>query len=347
MYTDTFFTNKTSARGNTCAQLFVTAEGFVAGKPMKSKGDAYEVLNFICREYRIPKMLVSDNAHEETLGYWGRVAKQTLLRQRMTKAYSVWQNRCETEIREFRKHFQRIMFLNRCPEAFWDFDFEYIIKVRQFLIRKTSDDRPPIETVTGESCDTSEFMEFDFYQFIKYRDAKHVDDPIKLGRWLGVAHDMSSALTYWVLKSNGQIIARSTVRPLLPEEWKIEQEIQLQKDFDDVIKSRYGDYDPELLHVFDNEDMIQPRHGEHGEHIGDLNIGSGDGDNATNDAIVDNVVRGPDPFNNAEVYLPHSDRNETAKVIGRKRNADANYIGRAHTNPILDSRIFTVRFSNG
>jgi hypothetical protein len=35
MYTNTFFKDKTSARGNTCAQLFVTAEGFVAGRPMK------------------------------------------------------------------------------------------------------------------------------------------------------------------------------------------------------------------------------------------------------------------------------------------------------------------------
>jgi hypothetical protein len=37
MYTDTFFKDKTSARGNTCAQIFVTSEVFVAGKPMKSK----------------------------------------------------------------------------------------------------------------------------------------------------------------------------------------------------------------------------------------------------------------------------------------------------------------------
>jgi hypothetical protein len=32
MYTDTFFKEKILARGNTCAQLFVTSEGFVAGK---------------------------------------------------------------------------------------------------------------------------------------------------------------------------------------------------------------------------------------------------------------------------------------------------------------------------
>jgi hypothetical protein len=118
MYTNAFFKNKVSARGNTCAQLFVTAEGFVAGKTMKSKAHAYKVLEYVCREYGVPRMLVSDNAKEESLGDWGRVAKQSLLIQRMTDAYSGWQNWCDTEIREFQKHFQRILFLNKCPEAF-------------------------------------------------------------------------------------------------------------------------------------------------------------------------------------------------------------------------------------
>jgi hypothetical protein len=49
MYTDTFFKDKVSARGSTCAQLFVTSEGFVAGKPMKSKAETHEVLEFVCR----------------------------------------------------------------------------------------------------------------------------------------------------------------------------------------------------------------------------------------------------------------------------------------------------------
>jgi hypothetical protein len=67
MYTDTFFKDKVSARGNSCAQLFVTSERFVAGKPMKSMSDAYEVLEFICRRYGVPKVLVSDRAKEENL----------------------------------------------------------------------------------------------------------------------------------------------------------------------------------------------------------------------------------------------------------------------------------------
>jgi hypothetical protein len=33
-----------------------------------------------------------------------------------------------------------------------------------------------------------------------------------------------------------------------------------------------------------------------------------------------------------------------AKVIGRKHNADGNFIGRAHKNPLLDSRVYEIEF---
>jgi hypothetical protein len=58
-----------------------------------------------------------------------------------------------------------------------------------------------MEVVIGETPNISEFMDFDFYQFTKYCDAtSDIDDPIQLGRWLGIAHEVRTAMTYWVLK---------------------------------------------------------------------------------------------------------------------------------------------------
>jgi hypothetical protein len=65
------------------------------------------------------------------------------------------------------------------------------------------------------------------------------------------------------------------------------------------------------------------------------------------DVELYNTVPGPDSFQNAELFLPHGDRTEIAKVLGRKRNSDGNYIGRKHSNPILDTRIFVVEFPDG
>jgi Reverse transcriptase (RNA-dependent DNA polymerase) len=359
MYTDTLFKEKTSARGNTCVQLFVTAEGFVAGQPIKGKGDAFEVLEYMCREYGIPRLLVSDNAKEETLGNWGRIIKQNLIKQRTTEPYSSWQNRCEGEIREVRKHYTRIMALHQCPDAFWDFAMEYVIKLRQFIVRKAANDRPPLETVTGETPDTSEYMDFDFYSWVKYRDAhESKDSPIHLGRWLGVAHEVGTALTYWILKSNGQIICRSTVRPLLPDEISNEGEQALRVIFNQHITAKFGDFDHNLINLYDNDDMEDPifpdlpvneASAPPGENLNGTGVGDTPNVNTGDINIIQNndQVRGPDLFQDAEIILPHGDRNEIAKVIGRKRNQDGNYIGRAHKNPKLDSRIFTVRFADG
>lgn len=164
--------------------------------------------------------------------------------------------------------------------------------------------------------------------------------------------DVGSALTYWILKQNGQIIARSTVRPLLPDEEKSETEKQLRLTFTQSITDIYGEYDHEQIEVFDLDDIEEPaldinNNGDGDAHTSDRNHDHDNAlDNFNDNEITDNV-RGPDLFHNAQIYLPHGERNEIATVVGRKRNADGNYIGRAHNNPILDSRIFTVRFPDG
>ena len=61
----------------------------------------------------------------------------------------------------------------------------------------------------------------------------------------------------------------------------------------------------------------------------------------------DDTVSEPGGFlENVTAMLPHSDRVEIVKIIGRKRSADENFVGGAHKNVILDSRVF-VRFLDG
>jgi hypothetical protein len=62
---------------------------------------------------------------------------------------------------------------------------------------------------------------------------------------------------------------------------------------------------------------------------------------------ANDVTAGPDSLVGAEIFLPHGDRNEIARVMGRKQNNDGLFIGRAHRNPFLDSRVFTVEFPDG
>ena len=61
-----------------------------------------------------------------------------------------------------------------------------------------------------------------------------------------------------------------------------------------------------------------------------------------NDAGYDNYI-------NMEVALPHGSDGEPriARVIKRSRGEDGLPIGTAHNNPLLDTRVYTVRFQDG
>ena len=347
MYTDTMFSEVKSSRGNTCAQMFVTAEGLPTGEPLKTKADAYLALEGFCRNVGVPKTLVSDMAKEEMHGLWEKVRRTNLIDQRYTEPYSGWQNRCEDEIREFKRHQQRIMSLHKCPEVFWDFAWEYTRDIRQFLVREASGGRSPTEVITGDTGDTSEYMDFDFCQWIMYRDVKSFPaSPRKLGRWLGIAHKVGSPLTYWVLTDNMQIIARSTVQPLLDEDWKNEETTKERADFDERVSKRFGAYNPD-----DPLDIDYSANDQMEEPIFKDTLGPDDEgvqlDQVKGFDAADDAVHGPDPLTNAEIFMPHGEGTAIAKVLGRKRNADGNYVGRKHSNPILDSRVFTIRFEDG
>ena len=117
---------------------------------------------------------------------------------------------------------------HKCPDAFWCFVWSYNRDIRRFLCKNSSDSRPPIESIRGGYAhDISEYMDFTFYSWVKYRDVEaYPQDSIKLGRWLGIAHNVGSAIIYWVLTENGKIIPRSIVRLLKEEEKKYSQEIK-------------------------------------------------------------------------------------------------------------------------
>jgi hypothetical protein len=57
---------------------------------------------------------------------------------------------------------------------------------------------------------------------------------------------------------------------------------------------------------------------------------------------IDNVNNADNDtaYVNAEIYLPYGDKNEIAKVMGRKRDNDGNYIGTKNQNPALVKSIY-------
>ncbi len=84
--------------------------------------------------------------------------------------------------------------------------------------RPTLADRTPYENLTGETPDISEYIEFEFHGWVKYWDPNTKQPGEQLGKWLGMARNQGPAMVYWILKDNGFVISRSTVRPLNHDE---------------------------------------------------------------------------------------------------------------------------------
>jgi hypothetical protein len=68
--------------------------------------------------------------------------------------------------------------------------------------------------------DISTIAEYAWYEWVKFRDtaAKFHVSKIQLGRDLGAAIDIGPAMTRKILKQNGSVMYRSSVRTLTQDE---------------------------------------------------------------------------------------------------------------------------------
>ena len=154
----------------------------------------------------------------------------------------------------------------------------------------------PEAKMHGMSSDISDIYEFEFYEWVMFNDSQATFPETKfhVGCWLGPDVDVGSALTYKILKSNGQVFPRSTIRHLTLDKLKNLDHIAMTKDFDDKIIQKIGV--PATENDFD-EDYSTPTY----EYYDD------DHQYATTDAPSEQLTPTPDigdNYVNMELMLP-------------------------------------------
>ena len=98
-------------------------------------------------------------------------------------------------------------------------------------------------TVTlSEEADISSLSRFGWYEWCYYLEhtAKFPFNREVLGRVLGPSRGEGNEMSQWVLKSNGQVVPRRTLRTLKPEELRSETEIKKRNLFDKLVEKRHG-----------------------------------------------------------------------------------------------------------
>ena len=69
----------------------------------------------------------------------------------------------------------------------------------------------PLENITGETEDISDYLDFGFYDRVWFNENAGLGER-GIGRWLGVSHRTGGAMSYWTLKANDYVVSRTTVK---------------------------------------------------------------------------------------------------------------------------------------
>ena len=341
MFSDTGFSNVQSQRGNKCCQFYASG-GWARAFPMRVKSEAHDSLSLVFQRDGVPPAMILDGSKEQVCGMFRRKLKEAACQLRQTEPYSPWQQAAEGAIREIKRCSSRMMLTTRSPKVLWDHSIELAALIRSHTASEifSANGEVPETIMTGDTADISRLCQFAWYDWLMFRDAQasYPDDTIVLGRYLGPAIDTGPAHTAKILKQNGQVVYRSTYRHLTPDELERPEHIALRAEFDAAITAKLGpaasrdDYAPEDL-TPDPSDPDDDDDSLLGDQLSDI-------DETPTPEVGDNYLQ-------AELLFPRGNEMARGKVISRKRDADGNTVGRAHNNPILDTRMYNVEFEDG
>jgi len=345
IFTDTLEANVPSwHRKNKYAQVYATDFGWTAAYPMRLKSDAHETLSILAQQKGVPPRIIMDNAREQQSGIFRRKAKEMAARVIQLEPYSPWTNAAERSIKELKRGAGRKALRAHSPAALWD----HCLELESLIRSHTSNDnillqgQVPETVLTGQTADISALVEHSWYDWVKWWDVRAgFQEPKEvLGRYLGPAIDIGPAMCAKILKQNGQVIYTSTYRELNPHEKENTQEKEARQLFDTAIQARLGNpVNADDLTAIDPA-IVTPEYDLYADDFEGTHAPVPDADNEVTPEAYDNYV-------GVEVNLPLEGLSKHAKVIRRARNADGDVIGRANSNPILDTRVYEVEFANG
>jgi hypothetical protein len=229
------------------------------------------------------------------------------------------------------------------PKRLWCFLGELVAALRGYTAHKSSkllQGRCATEHALGYTPGILSWVQHSWYDDVWYRDS---DGENKIGKWLGPDTGIGGGDCYWILPTSSQPIARSMVWSITDEEHTVEAIKDSIKALNLAITERIGDQ-------LNDEGVAAGLGGELPPNGDDYF------DDDDNDVIEEESVRPEqddytheafDGYLTASVMLPRGREVLKAQVVARKRDVNGNPIGRANSNPFLDTRVYEVELEDG
>jgi Reverse transcriptase (RNA-dependent DNA polymerase) len=350
-FMDTFFASKKkgkSSRGHTCCQIFVTDKGFIYVVPMRRRSDVMSAVKQFAKEVGAPDALVFDMSGEQTSNELRNFCNDIGTSMRALEEGTPWSNKAELYIGLIKEAVRKDMREADSPLVFWD----YCVERRARINNLTAKDRfnlhglTPYTQTFGEEGNISNLCTYKWYEWCYYREQTAAFPANKevLGRVLGPARGEGNEMCQWILKANGKVVPRRSMRPLTIAEIHSPIELKRQQVFNELIERRWGtSINPpkpqaeDDEHEFENyEDDDEPM-----KHVPDIE----DIVDSNNNLIEQQPVY--DKLINAEVMLQQGEESVMCTVKQRTMGPDGCIHGTYDDNPYMNTIIYDVEFPDG
>ena len=352
--TDTLWSDNKSLNQNVCAQIFSHKNGFSVCYPMRKAtvdtiGDS--LLDFV-HDFGVPEHLKSDGAaaQEGKNTKFMAAVRTYRIKHKFSGRRLPNENPSESAIREIKRRWYRMMDKKLIPLRLWDYVMVWICETGNLCVSSSKyvKGRTPVEIITGETPDISEYTDFGIYDWVTY-SINAGTGPNRLGRWLGVSHKVGQLMSYWVLAASCQVVSAGTVQRLTNDEKATAEWAERMQDFDAKVKSRLNAKDTDLSDLM----KAQPQWNRLSMNEDDLDFIQEYRHPVQSPAILDEKNEPtPDSFDgylNMELGLPRGEDGEIQHATVKRRAVDhlGQPIGIAHSNPIMDTRMYDIEYLGG
>ena len=196
--------------------------------------------------------------------------------------------------------------------------------------------------MTGQAAYIIRIREYAWFDWLMFLYGPHVsypDDNILLGQYLGPTLDVGPAMCAKILKKNGKVVPRSTLRTFNRDDIESPVHKEQRRQFVTSViaclgpAAMTGDF-PE-----DHSTLVYERYADN-EYVQEVMADDQPEELAPTPELVDTYF-------NTELMLPRGSTMSKGRFTGRKRDEDDQVFGRANNNPILDTRTYLVHFDDG
>jgi len=143
-----------------------------------------------------------------------KICQEYRIKSPFTEPHSPWQNRCENTIGALSKKIKSRRVRRKIPKCVWDFHIVWEAQIYSRTVHRGHS--TPLEVLTGDTIDISEWTEFESYDLIVYWDDRGNEANQNIGRWLGPSHHIGSALCYFIFTEKAtrfDMTQKKTLRP--------------------------------------------------------------------------------------------------------------------------------------